>query len=66
MRRHAPTQPGAPGVAELAELGLDDSGEAILIVEWPERAGEGAWPEALRLTLEFAAAGVEIASPPVK
>ena len=38
---------------ELAELGLDSAAGSVLIVEWPERAGEGAWPEALRLTLEF-------------
>lgn len=42
-------------VAELDELGLDSTG-AALIVEWPERAGERAWPEALRLSLEFAEA----------
>lgn len=42
--------------AELDELGLDST-DAALIVEWPERAGEGAWPEALRLSLEFAEAG---------
>ena len=39
--------------AELAELGLDSLGEGVLIVEWPERAGERAWPEALRLSLEI-------------
>jgi tRNA threonylcarbamoyladenosine biosynthesis protein TsaE len=39
--------------AELAELGLDSLGDSVLVVEWPERAGEGAWPEALRLTLEI-------------
>lgn len=39
--------------SELAELGLDSLGEGVLIVEWPERAGEGAWPDALRLTLEI-------------
>ena len=37
--------------AELSELGLDSLDDAALLVEWPERAGEGAWPEALRLTL---------------
>ena len=40
---------------ELAELGLDSLEEAVLLVEWPERAGENAWPEALRLTLEVMA-----------
>ncbi len=42
---------------EIEELGLDASADAALVVEWPERAGDGAWPEALRLTLEFAEAG---------
>ena len=36
---------------ELEELGLEDAGDALLLVEWPERAGEGRWPEALALTL---------------
>ena len=39
--------------AELAELGLDSLGDGILIVEWPERAGQSAWPDALRLSLEI-------------
>jgi tRNA threonylcarbamoyladenosine biosynthesis protein TsaE len=39
--------------AELAELGLDSLGDGVLVVEWPERAGQGAWPEALRLSLEI-------------
>ena len=43
--------------SELEELGLDSAGEAVLLVEWPERAGEGAWPNALRLSLDFAEAG---------
>jgi len=38
---------------ELAELGLDSAAGSVLIVEWPERAGERAWPDALRLTLDF-------------
>ena len=37
--------------AELSELGLDSLEDAALLVEWPERAGKEAWPEALRLTL---------------
>lgn len=45
----------SPG--ELDELGLDSAGDAALIVEWPERAGAGVWPEALRLELDFAPAG---------
>jgi tRNA threonylcarbamoyladenosine biosynthesis protein TsaE len=38
---------------ELEELGLDSLGQAALIVEWPERAGATAWPEALQIALEF-------------
>ena len=41
--------------AELEELGLDSAGECVLLVEWPERAGEHSWPDALGLSLEFAA-----------
>ena len=43
--------------SELAELGLDAAEDAVLLVEWPEHAGEGAWPEALRLSLDFAEGG---------
>ncbi len=39
--------------AELAELGLDSAVDAVLLVEWPERAGNEVWPEALSLSLEF-------------
>ena len=42
---------------ELDELGLDSAADAALLVEWPERAGDNAWPEALRLTLDFAQGG---------
>jgi tRNA threonylcarbamoyladenosine biosynthesis protein TsaE len=42
---------------ELDELGLDSASDSALLVEWPERAGASAWPEALRLTLEFAQGG---------
>ena len=43
---------------EIAELGLESAAsEGALIVEWPERAGEDAWPQALRLTLDFASDG---------
>jgi tRNA threonylcarbamoyladenosine biosynthesis protein TsaE len=41
---------------EIDELGLDSAGDATLLVEWPERA-DGAWPDALRLRLDFAEAG---------
>ena len=38
--------------SELAELGLDEiRQEGVLIVEWPEHAGIGAWPDALALAL---------------
>lgn len=38
--------------AEVEELGLEDErAGALLLVEWPERAGPGAWPDALALTL---------------
>lgn len=45
--------------AELAEIGLDEARQfAVLMVEWPEKAGAGAvasaWPDALHLTLAFA------------
>lgn len=41
--------------SELEELGLDTALEdGVLLVEWPERAGAFAWPQALRLTLDFA------------
>jgi tRNA threonylcarbamoyladenosine biosynthesis protein TsaE len=46
--------------AELKELGLDSLSDPALLVEWPERAGEYAWPEALRLTLEFGQNGDRI------
>lgn len=39
---------------EIDELGLDAAEEGVLIVEWPERAGAGAFPGALRLVLDFA------------
>jgi len=52
--------------SELDELGLDSTGEAVLLIEWPERAGVSAWPDALRLSLEFAQSGDRIltADPP--
>jgi tRNA threonylcarbamoyladenosine biosynthesis protein TsaE len=43
--------------SELGELGLDSAGDAVLLVEWPERAGDHAWPDALRLSLDFAEDG---------
>ena len=39
---------------ELEELGLDDAlAGGALLVEWPERAGASAWPQALRLVLSI-------------
>jgi tRNA threonylcarbamoyladenosine biosynthesis protein TsaE len=40
-------------VSEIGELGLDAAFDAVLIVEWPDRAGDRTWPDALRLTLAF-------------
>jgi tRNA threonylcarbamoyladenosine biosynthesis protein TsaE len=43
---------------ELDELGLDDARtDGVLIVEWPERAGQSAWPDALVLRFAMAAGG---------
>ena len=42
---------------ELEELGLDSAGDAVLLLEWPERAGDSAWPDALQLSLDFAESG---------
>lgn len=37
---------------ELIELGLDDYlYDGALLIEWPERLGEGRWPEALLLAI---------------
>ena len=44
-------------VGELDELGLDAAEDGVLLVEWPERAGVDAWPQALRLRLEFEPGG---------
>jgi tRNA threonylcarbamoyladenosine biosynthesis protein TsaE len=38
--------------AELEELALDEALlHAALLIEWPERLGDGLWPESLRLGL---------------
>ncbi len=47
-------------VSEIEELGLDSAADAVLLVEWPERAGEGAWAGALALSLDFAPDGSRI------
>ncbi len=37
---------------DAVELGLDDLlDDGALLIEWPERLGDGLWPHALRLTL---------------
>ena len=46
--------------SEIEELGLDSAADAVLIVEWPERAGEAVWPHALSLSLEFGRNGDRI------
>jgi tRNA threonylcarbamoyladenosine biosynthesis protein TsaE len=46
--------------SELEELGLDAATEAVLLVEWPDRAGPAAWPDALALSLDFAPNGDRI------
>jgi tRNA threonylcarbamoyladenosine biosynthesis protein TsaE len=46
--------------SEIEELGLDAAVAAVLLVEWPERAGTDAWPEALGLSLEFGEEGERI------
>ena len=43
--------------AEIEELGLDAAEQGLLIVEWPERAGPGAFAGALRLVMDFAEDG---------
>ena len=50
---HAAQERGHVRASELEELGLDSAADAILLVEWPERAGEGLWASALRLSLDF-------------
>ena len=45
--------------SEIDELGLDSAADGVLIIEWPERAGD-LWPEALTLTLEFGPDGTRI------
>ena len=42
---------------EIHELGLDAADEGVLIVEWPERAGDNAFAQALQLTMNFEPGG---------
>jgi tRNA threonylcarbamoyladenosine biosynthesis protein TsaE len=46
--------------AEIGELGLDSAADSVLLVEWPERAGDDAWSGALRLSLDFGRDGDRI------
>jgi tRNA threonylcarbamoyladenosine biosynthesis protein TsaE len=46
--------------SEIGELGLDAAADAVLMVEWPERAGAKAWPNALRLSLDVTQDGDRI------
>jgi tRNA threonylcarbamoyladenosine biosynthesis protein TsaE len=46
--------------SEIDELGLDSAADAVLIVEWPERARDAMWPNALGLSLEFGQNGDRI------
>lgn len=46
--------------SEIEELGLDSAADAVMLIEWPERAGDTAWPEALALSLEFGRADERI------
>ena len=41
-------------LSEIEELGLDAAANAVLLVEWPERAGIDAWAQALGLSLKIA------------
>lgn len=46
--------------SEIDELGLDSAIDAVLLVEWPDRAGPECWPNALQLSLAFAPDGSRI------
>ena len=45
---------------EVEELGLDAAADAVLLIEWPERAASGTWPSRLELSLDFAQDGERI------
>ncbi|SEM45265.1 tRNA threonylcarbamoyladenosine biosynthesis protein TsaE [Sphingomonas gellani] len=53
---------------EVDELGLDEARmDSALLIEWPERAGDGAWPDALALLLSIepdGARGLTVRVPP--
>lgn len=46
--------------SETEELGLDSAADAVLLVEWAERAGANLWPQALTLSLDFGEQGQRI------
>jgi tRNA threonylcarbamoyladenosine biosynthesis protein TsaE len=46
--------------SEVEELGLDAAMDAVLLVEWPERAETNAWPDALGLSLDLGEQGERI------
>jgi tRNA threonylcarbamoyladenosine biosynthesis protein TsaE len=45
---------------EIEELGLDSATDAVLLVEWPDRAVPNMWSEALGLSLDFGQEGERI------
>jgi len=45
--------------SEIDEIGLDAAADAVLLIEWPEQAGN-LWPDALALSLDFGAEGDRI------
>jgi len=47
--------------SEIEELALDEALlHAALLIEWPERLGDGLWAEALRLVLERRGEGARV------
>jgi tRNA threonylcarbamoyl adenosine modification protein YjeE len=42
------------GAGDLAELGLDDAPDAVVAMEWPERAGDALPPDRIDITLALA------------
>jgi tRNA threonylcarbamoyladenosine biosynthesis protein TsaE len=46
--------------SEIEELGLDAAVDAVLLIEWPDRAGTDGWSDALGLSLNFARDGERI------
>lgn len=46
--------------SEIDELGLDAAADAVLLVEWPSRARDNAWFQALALSLDFGQDGARI------